>query len=780
MSQHWKREYERFRDFAFSAADWVWEMDESLRFTWMSQSVKATLGVAPEWHYGKTRRELLGSNFDSDLWEPHLKDLEAQRPFRDFTFFRSGDNDIASIWIRTSGTPVFDDAGVFQGYRGSARDVTAEMKAQERAGLVEDRLQDAIESLEDAFALYDADDRLVLWNDAFERMNSRVTDVLKVGTTFENLMRVAVARGQFPKVTDANKEDWIAQRVAHHRLGKGTKDEQKLSDGHWYMVRERLTRERGVVGVWSDVTRLKDVQAAENVANQRARLLSESIEQLNELFVLWGENDELVMCNNQFRLLNAAVADTTVPGTPFEVHVRAALAKGLYPAATGREEEWFRERVSQHKSPSGPFEQLRQDGRCLLIHEQQLAGAIVTISLDITEQKQAEQRTRQNEKFQAVGQLVGGIAHDFNNLLTTILGNSALGMRRTVGTDNPKLHAHFEEIELAGRRGRDVVRQLLTFSRGDTGKAISIYLGDVLDESRVLLRAAIPTSIQLTIDNGSDTPILFDPGQLQQVIMNLCLNARDAMNSKGNGHLTVESLDASWAGHCASCGEPFSGEFVQLRVSDAGEGLAPSLVERIFDPFFTTKSVRTGSGLGLSMVHGITHQHGGHVQVESTLGGGTTVRVFIPPTNEPAVPVVQRQEPPAVFTPRERRVAIIEDDVSVAKLLAEFFASDDYRVSLFTDPKAALQALLGAPMDVDIVVTDQTMPGHTGFEVAQAVLASRPDLPIILCTGYSDEIDEEAALATGIRAYVEKPVDLAELVQLASNILDEKGSLDVS
>jgi diguanylate cyclase (GGDEF)-like protein/PAS domain S-box-containing protein len=412
-------DFERYRDFAICAADWVWEMDANLRFTWMSEHVEAYLRVPPEWHYGKSREDLLGPEYNRETWDAHLEDLKARRPFRDFTFYRLGDDTVPSIWIRTSGLPVFDENGVFQGYRGSAREATEDMVARTKAATLEHRLNEAISVLDDGFALYDANDALVLWNAAFCSINTQVSDMVASGVTFEALIRAAVTRGQLPEAV-GQEEAWLAERLAQHRAGV-TAAERQVSDGRWFMTRERPTAEGGVVGMWSDITARKRAQAAERASHERAQTLLDAIEKLNEMFVLWDENDQLVMCNARFRELNTAVIETTESGTPFETHVRAVLAAGLYPDAQGREDAWLEERLQRHQQPTGPFETQRQNGRWVLINEQKIGGTTATTSVDITEIKQTQrdlafEKNRAEVTLRSIGDAV--IATDANGAVT--------------------------------------------------------------------------------------------------------------------------------------------------------------------------------------------------------------------------------------------------------------------------------------------------------------------------------------------------------------------------
>ncbi len=586
----WKHEFERYRGFAESSADWFWETDAELRFVWFSDSVKDAFGVLPQWHYGKTSEQMLGEESNPSAWHEHLRTLHAYLPFRDFIFQYKGDESAPDVWISTSGVPVFDENRRFQGYRGMARDVSQEVKARHAALTAEARLHEALRVCADALVLYDANDTLVLWNDAFETLFHEIKDVLRVGVSFEQTVRTALERGVIPDAI-GHEETWLKERLAAHRTAAGP-IERELADGRIFVVQERSIAEGGILAIWTDITALRQAQSAERQAEQRRRLLAASIDQLDELFLLVDEADRIVIANEKFREINAAVAHTVRPGVLFEEHIRAALAAGLYPEAAQREDEWLRERLARHRNPQGPFELECQDGRILLVHEQLLpSGGAVTISLDVTAHKRAEIATAQVNKMQAIGQLAAGIAHDFNNMLGTILGNVHLGMLANADGAGEDTRRYLEEIRLAGERARDIVAQLLAFGRGDSGVMETFSLRHVLDETVKLLRATLPASVKLKIDINDELEMYGQVVTLKQAILNLGINARDAMS--GRGTLAIKFLRSRRGQHerCNSCQLPVNGDFAILSIEDTGSGIAAADLGRLFEPFYTTKNL---------------------------------------------------------------------------------------------------------------------------------------------------------------------------------------------
>ncbi len=394
---------------------------------------------------------------------------------------------------------------------------------------------------------------------------------------------------------------------------------------------------------------------------------------------------------------------------------------------------------------------------------------------DITQQKKAEKammnlerQLRQSQKMESIGTLAGGIAHDFNNMLGIILGNTELAM-----DDVPKWNPareNLDEVRKACMRAKDVVRQILAFSRKSETEQKPFNIGLVVAESLKLLRASIPTSIHIRQNIAPDpAEILGDPTQIHQVMINLCTNAAHSMENDGGVFevtLANTEIDEDTASRYP---ELHPGPHVQLVVSDTGDGISPEAIDRIFDPYFTTKDVGKGTGLGLSVVHGIVNSHHGGISVASTPGKGTTFTLLFPALQGEAM------DEPKVFqklpTGKERILFVDDEDV-MAKLNQQRLEKLGYTVMAKTDPSEALRFFRGHPDQIDLVITDMTMPHITGDKLAQEILKIRSDMPVILCTGYSNRISEASVLALGIRKYIEKPIEIETLARSVREVLD--------
>jgi PAS domain S-box-containing protein len=400
---------------------------------------------------------------------------------------------------------------------------------------------------------------------------------------------------------------------------------------------------------------------------------------------------------------------------------------------------------------------------------------------DLTEQKAAdaarvalEAQLTQAQKMEAIGHLAGGIAHDFNNILTSILGNVSLAMEREAALGDPRQMKFLEQARHSSLRARDLIQQLLTFARGQRGTPRVVQLALLVPDAVQMLRSTLPATLELSIEVDPAAPAaLLDPVQVEQVLLNLCINARDAAGGSGLVRIGVRRAVAQGA-VCASCRKPVSGVFVELAVSDDGPGIAPDIAARMFEPFYTTKDTGRGSGMGLAIVHGIVHDGGGHVVVDAGAGQGTTFRLLFPALAG-AAPGEAGKVRADGRSPRPQlagRVLVVDDEAPVAEFMRELLSGWGLEVALAATGAEALDAVARAPERFDAVVTDHTMPKMTGLELARRIAALRPAPPVILCTGYADALDEAELKACGVRALVHKPFEPDALLDALRACLD--------
>jgi PAS domain S-box-containing protein len=407
----------------------------------------------------------------------------------------------------------------------------------------------------------------------------------------------------------------------------------------------------------------------------------------------------------------------------------------------------------------------------------QISGttAIRTILTDITERKHAESerekleaQLRQAQKMEALGTLAGGIAHDFNNMLAAIIGISEL-MAGHVAKGSRDEH-YLTRITEAGIRGRELVRQMLTLSRRTGPQKKPLRVSSIVKEAAKLIRATTPAMINIrVVDTLSESGlILGEPTQVQQVLINLCTNAAYAMREKG-GVLDIELSEFSVP---PSNGNPRGmkpGFYVKLTVRDTGTGIAADSMDKIFDPFFTSKKFGEGTGLGLSVVHGIVKQSDGYITVESEPDRGSTFAVYFPMITGELETDAIRDE---VLPTGSERILFVDDEEALVEMGEDVLTELGYDVTVRMSSREALALFRLDPSRLDLVITDQTMPEMTGVEFAKEILAIRSDMPVILCTGFSYLVDADVAKAAGIRAFAMKPLTKREIARTIREVLD--------
>ena len=393
----------------------------------------------------------------------------------------------------------------------------------------------------------------------------------------------------------------------------------------------------------------------------------------------------------------------------------------------------------------------------------------VAIIRDITKRRSLEARLRRTQKMELIGTLAGGIAHDFNNILSAIIGYTELSLF-SVEQDS-QLYNYLQEMFRAGNRAKDLVKQILAFSCQKEAASKPIQVRLIVNEALKFLRTTLPTTIEMRRNIQSDALVVADPTQIHQILMNLCINADHAMREKG-GVLEVKledfELDADFT---ASHPNMKPGAYVNLTVSDTGQGMPPDVLERIFEPFFTTKETGEGTGIGLSVVHGIVGNYGGVITADSEPGQGSTFKLYLPIIERPNEPCYLAED--SIPTGSER-ILFVDDEPALANLGKQALESLGYDVEARTSSIEALELFKAQHDRFDLVITDMTMPHMTGEDLAQELMRIKSNIPIILCTGFSTKIDDQKARATGIRAFVSKPAFRKEIAETIRKVLDDK------
>jgi PAS domain S-box-containing protein len=497
-------------------------------------------------------------------------------------------------------------------------------------------------------------------------------------------------------------------------------------------------------------------------------------------------NDIVFACDSDGRLKSINPAGERLLGYSNQESVGIDLKQMMSPSSIITISGWIEKKQKGNESSPVECELTVKDGRKIQVEvngeliqaEERIIGA-QGIARDITERKNAEEalrlseeKLRQGQKLEAIGKLAGGIAHDFNNILSAIMGYAELSMEE-MQPDDP-INTNMEQIVKAAHRARDLVQQILAFSRKLERERRPIRLQTVIEEGLKLLKATLPATIQMLIKiDAACGPVMADQTQMHQILLNLATNAAHAMNFTGGSmHIELEQIELKTKLPSALPELP-QGTYARLTVSDTGPGIDPDIQKRIFEPYFTTKSVGEGSGLGLAVVHGIVQSHGGGIVLISAPGHGTCFQVYLPCCSESGVEI-QTTPSASVKVQGKGRILIVDDEETIVQLGQKSLERLGYQVTCETHSVKALESFTKNPMQFDVVVTDQTMPNLTGTSLATALWKIRPNLPIIISTGYSEQLTQEKAVTLGFQALLSKPYSATELAQAIQQSLSAK------
>ncbi len=394
---------------------------------------------------------------------------------------------------------------------------------------------------------------------------------------------------------------------------------------------------------------------------------------------------------------------------------------------------------------------------------------IISITRDISEVKLIQAQLQQAQKMESIGLLAGGIAHDLNNILFPISGLSEM-LLDDIPSDNPEYES-IEQIHKSAQRGCGLVKQILSFSRQSNPQKLPIRIQPILKEVLKLVRATIPMNIGTTSHIKPDCGMVFsDPAQVHQIAMNLITNAYHAVEGKG-GTIQIDLKEVEFGKDELHDISIQPGKYACITVSDTGTGINPALIDKIFDPYFTTKEMGKGTGLGLSVVHGIVKEHGGDIRVHSEIGKGTTFNVYLPlleDSKNSKTDAVARKYPTG-----NESILLVDDEAPIIRLEQMMLERLGYTVTTRMSSPDALDAFRANPSRFDLVISDRGMPNMTGEQLARELISIRPNIPVILCTGFSDENDEKRARELGVKGFLKKPVATGDLATMVRKVLDE-------
>ncbi len=654
------------------------------------------------------------------------------------------------------------------GLKGYIFDLTEQKIAEEALRNEKLLSEEYINSLPGLFYVFD-EQRFVRWNSEWNRVTGYNNEELasRYGTEFFQGQDRALIEERMQKVFREGVADAEAQLV--------TKDGRQIPF-YFTGVRKKLNAKDHLIGLGIDITELKRIEEALRESNKELYQASSYLEAVIENANVWlnvvDRDGDVVIWNKAAEQISGYSRD--------EVMGHSKIWEWSYPDAEYREEIFTKARaIIESGDEIENFETTirtkSNNSKVISWHSRNLADekgepiGSIALGRDVTATKLLEAELAQARKMESVGTMAGGIAHDFNNILFMITGNAELAME-DIPEWNP-VHNNLKEIKSAGLRAADIVNQLLNFSRKADQEFKPIRAVTVFKDVLEFLRSTIPTTIEFRKQLPDiETTILGDPTQINQMMMNLCINASQAMEATGGildiavDHITLDETAVERHSDLAP------GDYLKITISDTGPGIEPQIMGRIFDPYFTTKDVGKGSGMGLAVVHGIVKNHIGAITVDSQPGEGATFTILFPVIYEKP----EMNVPVSDKIPRGNgeKILYVDDEASIAQIVEQMLERQGYSVEAQTSPAAALELFLSQPDAFDLVVTDMTMPQMTGVQLSEKLKKVRPGIPVIICSGNSALTDEEKAKTIGIDGYVMKPLVMRDIAKSIRNVLD--------
>ncbi len=643
------------------------------------------------------------------------------------------------------------------------RDITERKRIENALRESEDRYRQIVEASTDAI-LVRCNDLITYANPAALRLFRAGRDSDLVGKRYLALVHPDDRSESAARIARGMQEKWIAPLREHRILTLDGQVVHVESTG----VPIQYQGKTHLFGMFGDITDRKQAEDRLRETEKKYRELADSLPQV--IFDVELDGRLTYLNRNAYSLFGY---------TPEEVDKGFNVLDAFIPEDRKRVAQDIIQNIRGEKVPRREYTALKKDGTVfpVAIHANRVwkgetPAGVRGILIDLSparraeaEKQRLEAQLQQAQKMEAIGALAGGIAHDFNNILSAIIGYSELAVMNDVsGACRPEI----DQALIAANRAKDLVKQILAFSRQTDEERLPVKVGVAVKEAAKFLRVTVPTTIEMKMNiSASSGAVLANSVELHQIIMNLGTNAVHAIGEQGGVlELEVGNVEIGRAERMNFV-ELDPGPYVRVSVKDTGYGMTPEVIERIFDPYFTTKEKGVGTGLGLAVVHGIVTKSGGTVKVESTPGRGSVFHVYLPRVDQ-ATP--RKTDPSESIVGGTERILFVDDEKMLVDIGGKILERLGYEVVSRTSPLEALELFRAKPHHFDIVITDQTMPGMTGDLLAKEMMRICPDIPIVVCTGYSQGLDPERARQRGIKAFVMKPIliqDIAAAVRKA-------------
>ena len=667
--------------------------------------------------------------------------------------FRAKDGNYRNVLA--IGRPIKDDTGKIVKWVGLNLDITERKRAEEALKKSEKKYRTLLETTSEGYWLLNPEFKTIEVNQALCKM---------LGYSQHEI----IGKTPFDFVDDENRKILIEQASkipdTTHRSYEITLKKKNGQDLHICFNATTLRDKSGAVQ--SSFAFVTDITQRKKSEKERNRL-SVAIEQASESVFITDRHGTIQYVNPAFERVTGYSRKDAIRQNP-------RILKSGKQDALFYKQMW--DTLAHGHAWKGHFINRKKDGSLYeadatispILDKSGNITHFVSIKRDVTREIELEKQLIQAQKMESIGTLAGGIAHEFNNILSIILGNAEVALDDV--PDNSLAKECLDEIRTASLRASEVVRQILSFARKSLAEQNSIRISPIIKDSLRLLRASIPTTIEISQDISCEfDTVLAEPTQISQVVMNLCTNAAHAMGEHG-GVLKVILKNVEFENQDAGLNLK-SGRYVKLTVSDTGHGITPKIIDRIFDPYFTTKEIGKGTGLGLAVIHGIVKSYDGTITVTSEPGKGTVFEVLLPVIEAETQLKVEKS---GILPTGTERILFVDDEQSLVKVARRILERLGYEVETKINPVEALELFRSRPDRFDLVITDMTMPQMTGKRLVKEILNIRADMPIILCTGYHEKISEEKAMELGIKAFVTKPFVTHNFALTVRKVLDEK------
>lgn len=776
IEENLKASEAKYRDIFENVSDFLYVHDLEGRFIETNLMFKDEMGYSRDYLKSTRIQDIMPERFKS-LFKSYLDRILRDGKDKGSMVIVTKQGDHRTVEYRNS--LIRDEQGNPVSIRGSARDVTEHIQADKALRKSEQQYRLLSENIRDVIWLVDMNlkyeyvspSAVRLFGFTSEEIIAQSADKILSPESYNNIVKILAEELEQETRGEKHASDW----------SRTIDVEMQRKDGSFFwaeitasFLRDSDGKPTHIVGVTRDITKRKAAEDALRTSEERFRSL---FEDSADAYLLIEENRfadcnraalEMLKMASKEEILNMHPSDISPEHQPdgrrsdekAEEMMATAIEKGSHRF------EWMNRKSDGTDFPTEiVLTPITRAGKRL----------IYTTLRDITEQKKAEEERRlyetrimRSQKLEAIGTLAGGIAHDFNNILSAIIGYTELA--RDGVPEKSSTHRSLQEVLKAGDRAKDLVSQILTFSRQVQSEKRVVNVHLIVKEAMKLLRSSIPSSINIVhgIDPKSP-PVLADPTQIHQVIMNLCTNAYQAMiNNCGTMTVSLNSfeVDDSFA---ADHLQLVPGPFVKLTVSDTGCGMDHTIMNRIFEPFFSTKEKTRGTGLGLATVHGIVAGLSGTITVTSTIGRGSTFDVYMPAyVGEDKEEQRERESVPAG---NGEKILMVDDETAILEFGKNMIEQMGYSVTTVSSSTEALSLFAENPHGFDLVITDQTMPSMTGVQLSSEMMVLRKDIPIILITGYSETLSPDDAKNLGIRIYLEKPFTRMEIAAAIHEIL---------